>query len=148
MNVTPIGMAGGPEEHDRPSAPTPSRAADVVFDVVAMPAETPLIRAAREAGIPVITGAEVIAAQAAEQFERYTGVRPSTDRSPPPPRSPARSRRQTRRPGTEPKRRAGSSGGTASGLAALVFLSLGGDCRVGSTLNRPRRPALGLHSWR
>ena len=32
---------------------------------------------ARAAGKQVITGAEVIALQAAEQFERYTGVRPS-----------------------------------------------------------------------
>ncbi|NUT58986.1 MAG: shikimate 5-dehydrogenase, partial [Agromyces sp.] len=36
--------------------------------------ETPLILAARAAGKPVITGAEVIALQAARQFERYTGV--------------------------------------------------------------------------
>jgi shikimate dehydrogenase len=79
VNVTPIGMAGGPEEHDHAFGPDAVAAAAVVFDVVAMPAETPLIRAAREAGIPVITGAEVIAAQAAEQFERYTGVRPSPE---------------------------------------------------------------------
>lgn len=32
------------------------------------------IRAARASGTPVITGAEVIALQAARQFERYTGV--------------------------------------------------------------------------
>ena len=55
------------------------QAATTVFDVVALPAETPLIRAAREAGKAVITGAEVIALQAAEQFERYTGVRPSAE---------------------------------------------------------------------
>ena len=42
--------------------------------MVAFPAETPLIRAARASGTPVITGAEVIALQAARQFERYTGV--------------------------------------------------------------------------
>ena len=48
--------------------------ANTVFDVVAFPAETPLILAARAAGKPVITGAEVIALQAARQFERYTGV--------------------------------------------------------------------------
>ena len=38
-----------------------------------------LIVAARAAGKRVITGAEVIALQAAEQFERYTGVRPSAE---------------------------------------------------------------------
>jgi shikimate dehydrogenase len=47
-----------------------------VFDVVALPAETPLIVYARRAGKPVITGAEVIALQAVEQFVLYTGVRP------------------------------------------------------------------------
>ena len=50
-----------------------------VFDVVALPSETPLIKAARAAGVDVITGAEVIALQAAEQFERYTGVRPTPE---------------------------------------------------------------------
>ena len=45
-----------------------------VFDVVAFPAETPLVVAARAAGKLVISGAEVIALQAARQFERYTGV--------------------------------------------------------------------------
>jgi shikimate dehydrogenase len=49
--------------------------ASTVFDVVAFPSETPLIRAARATETAVITGAEVIALQAARQFERYTGVR-------------------------------------------------------------------------
>ena len=79
VNVTPIGMAGGPEE--RPSAFDASTIAkaDTVFDVVALPSETPLIVAARAAGVKVITGGEVIALQAAEQFERYTGVRPTAE---------------------------------------------------------------------
>ena len=78
VNVTPLGMAGADadilsfsQEH--------VDAAQTVFDVVAYPAETPLIRAARAGGIPVITGAEVIALQAARQFERYTGVTPTLD---------------------------------------------------------------------
>ncbi|BBZ31965.1 shikimate 5-dehydrogenase [Mycolicibacterium confluentis] len=79
VNVTPVGMAGGPEQHDSPFAPDTIAAADTVFDVVALPAETPLIIAARAAGKRVITGAEVIALQAAEQFERYTGVRPTPE---------------------------------------------------------------------
>ena len=44
---------------------------------VGIPSETPLIRAARAADRAVITGAEVIALQAAEQFALYTGVRPT-----------------------------------------------------------------------
>jgi shikimate dehydrogenase len=77
VNVTPIGMAGGPEEDETSFAETVIAKADTVFDVVALPSETPLIKAARAAGVNVITGGEVIALQAAEQFERYTGVRPT-----------------------------------------------------------------------
>jgi shikimate dehydrogenase len=77
INVTPIGMAGGPES-DALSFPQETiDAAKVVFDVVALPAETPLIKAARAAGKPVITGAEVATIQALEQFVLYTGVRPN-----------------------------------------------------------------------
>ncbi|KDE98905.1 shikimate dehydrogenase [Mycolicibacterium aromaticivorans JS19b1 = JCM 16368] len=77
VNVTPIGMAGGPEEYEPAYADDVIAAARSIFDVVALPSETPLIAAARAAGKQVITGAEVIALQAAEQFERYTGVRPT-----------------------------------------------------------------------
>lgn len=79
VNVTPIGMAGGPEASDCAFEPATIAAADTVFDVVALPSETPLIAAARAAGTAVVTGAEVIALQAAEQFERYTGVRPTAE---------------------------------------------------------------------
>jgi shikimate dehydrogenase len=79
VNVTPIGMAGGPEETESAFDEAAIANADIVFDVVALPSETPLIAAARAAGRKVITGAEVIALQAAEQFERYTGVRPSPE---------------------------------------------------------------------
>lgn len=79
VNVTPIGTAGGPDEHRSPFDPATVAAARAVVDVVAMPSETPLITSARSAGMQVITGAEVIALQAAEQFERYTGVRPTPE---------------------------------------------------------------------
>ena len=79
VNVTPIGMSGGSEEHEPAFDSDVIASARVVFDVVALPSETPLIAAARAAGKRVITGAEVIALQAAEQFERYTGVRPSAE---------------------------------------------------------------------
>lgn len=79
VNVTPVGMAGGPEELDSPFTVDIVAQADTVFDVVALPAETPLIVCARGAGKHIITGAEVIALQAAEQFERYTGVRPTPE---------------------------------------------------------------------
>ncbi|KMO67570.1 shikimate 5-dehydrogenase [Mycolicibacterium chlorophenolicum] len=79
VNVTPIGMAGGAEERDIAFDDAAIRHAHTVFDVVALPSETPLIAAARAAGVDVITGAQVIALQAAEQFERYTGVRPTAE---------------------------------------------------------------------
>lgn len=79
VNVTPVGMAGGPEANGIAFGEEAVANAHTVFDVVAMPSETPLIKAAREAGVGVITGAEVIALQAAEQFERYTGVRPTDE---------------------------------------------------------------------
>ncbi|MFD1721851.1 shikimate 5-dehydrogenase [Amnibacterium endophyticum] len=73
VNVTPIGMTG-PDEDALAFDAGLLRGASAVIDVVALPAETPLIRAARAEGLPVITGAEVHALQAALQFERYTGV--------------------------------------------------------------------------
>jgi shikimate dehydrogenase len=47
-----------------------------VFDVVALPVETPLMRAAERGGKRRISGAEVAVLQALEQFVLYTGVRP------------------------------------------------------------------------
>jgi shikimate dehydrogenase len=79
VNATPVGMAGGPEENEMAFDEATIAKAHTVFDVVALPSETPLILAARAAGANVITGAEVIALQAAEQFERYTGVRPTAE---------------------------------------------------------------------
>ena len=79
LNATPVGMAGGPAENDLSAPMELIEAATTVFDVVAFPSETPLIKAARAAGKPVISGAEVIALQAAEQFALYTGVRPTPE---------------------------------------------------------------------
>ncbi len=73
VNVTPLGMHGPDAAALAFPMPFVDRAS-TVFDVVAFPAETPLIVAARAAGRRVISGAEVIALQAARQFERYTGV--------------------------------------------------------------------------
>ena len=85
INVTPIGMgggmaggkAGGAEANGLSFPQQVINAAKVVFDVVALPAETPLIAAGRAAGKTVITGAEVATIQALEQFVLYTGIRPT-----------------------------------------------------------------------
>jgi shikimate dehydrogenase len=79
VNATPVGMAGGPAADDLPVAPEVVDAAEAVLDVVAVPALTPLVSRAQAQGKQVITGAEVIALQAVEQFVLYTGVRPSDD---------------------------------------------------------------------
>jgi shikimate dehydrogenase len=79
VNVTPIGMAGGAQEHDLSFARKLVEQAEVVFDVVAFPPETPLVRLGAELGCVTLTGAEVIALQAVEQFVLYTGVRPSAE---------------------------------------------------------------------
>jgi len=78
VNATPVGM-DGPQADQLPFPEQDVRAAKTVFDVVAKPPETPMIRLARSANIPVITGAEVIALQAAEQFVLYTGLRPDAE---------------------------------------------------------------------
>ena len=79
VNVTPIGMAGGAEEDALSYDAAQIAAASVVFDVVALPAETPLVRVARAAGATVISGAEVATLQALEQFVLYTGIRPTAE---------------------------------------------------------------------
>lgn len=76
VNVTPIGMAGGAEADTLAFDEATIEAAARVFDVVALPAETPLIRRARQLGIATVSGTEVIVRQALEQFVLYTGVRP------------------------------------------------------------------------
>ncbi|PYI37820.1 shikimate 5-dehydrogenase [Arthrobacter psychrolactophilus] len=78
INVTPLGMTGADASVQSFSDETVAQA-QIVFDVVALPSETPLIRAGRATGKQLITGAEVIAIQAEEQFVLYTGVRPSPE---------------------------------------------------------------------
>jgi shikimate dehydrogenase len=78
VNVTPLGMSGGNEGQ----LSFPDRLiekAEVVFEVIAMPIETPLVLAANAAGKEVITGMEIMALQAAIQFELYTGIKLSED---------------------------------------------------------------------
>ena len=77
INVTPIGMTGGTEAEELSFPSRMIESAEVIFDVVAIPTETPLIRKAGALGKPFISGADVIVLQAVEQFVLYTGVRPT-----------------------------------------------------------------------
>jgi shikimate 5-dehydrogenase len=48
----------------------------MVYDLVYMPAETPLLKQARASGCQTIGGTEMLIAQAERQFELWTGRRP------------------------------------------------------------------------
>jgi shikimate dehydrogenase len=76
VNATPIGMSGGAEAGEMPFAPAAIAACRVAFEVVAIPAITPFLTAARAAGKATIAGADVAVLQALEQFVLYTGVTP------------------------------------------------------------------------
>jgi shikimate dehydrogenase len=79
INVTPVGMSGGPQVNDLAFPREAIEATETVFDVVALPAQTPLVLLGQSLGKQVVTGLEVIAIQALEQFVLYTGVRPSDE---------------------------------------------------------------------
>jgi shikimate dehydrogenase len=70
VNATTVGML-----HPGMTIPIgvlPARA--TVFDLVYVPAETPLVAAARARGLRAANGSEMLIAQAAIAFERWTGV--------------------------------------------------------------------------
>ena len=79
INVTPVGMSGGAEADQLAFEAGAIDQASIIFDVVAIPSETPLNVRGRAQGKQVITGLEVIAIQAVEQFVLYTGVRPTPE---------------------------------------------------------------------
>ena len=78
VNVTPIGMSGG-NEGELSFPETLIENATVVFEVIAMPAVTPLLEKAAASGKVVITGLEIMALQAAIQFKLYTGFSLTAD---------------------------------------------------------------------
>ncbi len=72
LNATPAGMAGAlaaelPVDEDALTG------AQVVFETVYRPVETPLVRAARARGIEVIDGLEMFLHQGARQWSLWTG---------------------------------------------------------------------------
>ena len=70
-------MAGGAESEDLAFDKETIKRANTIFDVVALPVETPLIKEAIHQNKKVISGADVAVIQALEQFVLYTGVRPA-----------------------------------------------------------------------
>lgn len=75
VNATPLGMIG-PDEAALAFSSAAIAAASVVFDVVASPVETPLLKRAATLEKQRISGADVAMLQALEQFTLYTGICP------------------------------------------------------------------------
>lgn len=71
INATPIGMM--PDDAHTPLEALALNHFRVVIDVVPMPRTTRLVAAARALGLPTADGACLALAQAAKQFELYTG---------------------------------------------------------------------------
>ena len=70
VNASPLGMAGQPPLlFDFSHVPPGS----VVYDIVTDPLETPLLKAARSAGLEVIDGLAMLIGQAAAAFEYFFG---------------------------------------------------------------------------
>ncbi|WP_250034673.1 shikimate dehydrogenase [Paractinoplanes maris] len=77
VNASPVGMRA------HPGLPLPAELLHRglwVADIVYMPVETPLLRAARDAGLRAVGGTAMCAYQAAAAFELFTGRTPDTAR--------------------------------------------------------------------
>jgi shikimate dehydrogenase len=70
VNATTVGMVDPGSAFDVELLP----ATAAVFDLVYVPAETPLVAAARARGLVAANGSEMLIAQAAIAFERWTGL--------------------------------------------------------------------------
>jgi shikimate dehydrogenase len=80
VNATPLGMAGvGDADSRLPIDPSSLHAGLVVVDLVYRPQQTPLLRAAADAGAVAIGGLGMLVHQAAHQFQLWTGQDPPLD---------------------------------------------------------------------
>ena len=70
VNATPLGMRGA---DPMPVAPDLLHRGQVVVDLIYMPAVTPMLEVADEAGAQVLNGTGMLLFQAAEQFKMWTG---------------------------------------------------------------------------
>lgn len=76
INTTTLGMTGQPPlEIDLSALPK----AAIVYDIVYVPLETPLLATARGRGHPVVDGLGMLLYQAQPGFEAWFGVRPDVD---------------------------------------------------------------------
>jgi 3-dehydroquinate dehydratase/shikimate dehydrogenase len=75
VDTSPLGMKG-PLENEALFTADELKGVKFVYDIVTRPVDTPLIREAKEAGVPAIGGLEMVVAQGAKQFEIWTGMTP------------------------------------------------------------------------
>ncbi len=74
VNATPVGMDGTPQAGNVAADVSVLRSTCVVVDIVYHPLETPLLLSARARDLRVVDGLAMLAGQAAEQFEAWTGA--------------------------------------------------------------------------
>jgi shikimate dehydrogenase len=79
VNCTSLGTAGTPEEDRSPMPSNLLRSQTLVYDLVYQPAETRLIRDAREAGARTIGGLPMLIYQGAASFKIWTGKEAPVD---------------------------------------------------------------------
>ena len=77
IHATPTGMAGHP---GLPFDPSLLRSGMWVAEIVYVPLETELLRAARERGCRTLDGGGMAVWQAVEAFEHFTGIKPDAAR--------------------------------------------------------------------
>jgi len=73
VNATPLGMAGTATAQDLPLDPKLLQAAQVVFDTIYAPRETPLLKAAAATGAVGLGGLSMLVHQARHQLQSWTG---------------------------------------------------------------------------
>ena len=78
VNTTPAGMAPRLLENPWPKE-IPLPPAAVIYDLIYNPAQTALVRLARDQGLPAVSGAGMLVEQAALSFERWTGRKANRD---------------------------------------------------------------------
>ena len=74
VNCTSAGMHGSGAEHTLPCDPAAAGPATLIVDIVYAPEDTPLLRAARAGGLPVLGGLPMLIHQGALAFELWTGL--------------------------------------------------------------------------
>lgn len=79
VDATPLGMKGPLEDESLFTADELS-GVRFVYDLVTSAADTPIVRAAKAAGVPAIGGLEMLIAQGVKQFEIWTGKEARPDK--------------------------------------------------------------------